>query len=114
MFESFPGRTKIKKKHDYLALVLQKVHSELLLMDDENIEIEHDGTCGRGVLPDGGSQEFTLQDPPIVASRGRPKSLRQKHPKENHVRIKRRCSICKQTGHMRTNCPLQRQQRCHI
>ena len=36
---------------------------------------------------------ITLQDPPYVPSRGRPKALRQKHPKEKQLTKMRKCSI---------------------
>ncbi|XP_028080761.1 protein FAR1-RELATED SEQUENCE 5-like [Camellia sinensis] len=107
---------KSEKKHDYLALALQKTHCELLAMDDDSNEIENDDNSVNEILLEGGKQvlsnlEFTLQDPLPVASKGRPKSLRQKHPKENHVGKKRKCSICKQTGHIRTSCHQQNQPR---
>ncbi|KAL7215344.1 hypothetical protein ACSBR1_027503 [Camellia fascicularis] len=107
---------KSQKKHDYLALALQKTHCELLAMDDDSNEIGNDDNSGNEILLEGGKQvlsnlEFTLQDPLTVASKGRPKSLRQKHPKENNVGKKRKCSICKQTGHIRTSCHQQNQPR---
>ncbi|KAL7183370.1 hypothetical protein ACSBR2_025720 [Camellia fascicularis] len=81
---------KAQKKHDYLTLALQKTHCELLAMVDDSNEIENDDNSGNEILLEGGKQvlsniEFTLQDPLPVASKGQPKSLRQKHPKENHV-----------------------------
>ena len=48
---------------------------------------------------------ITLRDPPHVPSKGRPKALRKKHPKEKQLMKKRKCSFCKETGHVRTNCP---------
>ncbi|KAK7856524.1 hypothetical protein CFP56_022627 [Quercus suber] len=48
---------------------------------------------------------ITLRDPPYVSSKGRPKVLRQKHPKEKQLMKRRKCSICKETDHVRTNCP---------
>jgi hypothetical protein len=54
---------------------------------------------------------FTLQDPLSVCCRRKPKSLRQKNPKENKEIKKRACSICKKTGHVRTSCPSQKQVR---
>ncbi|KAG5530054.1 hypothetical protein RHGRI_030424 [Rhododendron griersonianum] len=104
---------KSQKKHDHLALALQKLHCELLAMEeDDEIDIEDDLESSPPL--EGGTQllsniTFTLHDPPHVASRGRPKSLRQKHPKENHVGKKRKCSICKQPGHTRTTCHIQKQ-----
>ena len=54
---------------------------------------------------------FNLQDPLNVRCRGKPKSLRQKNPKENQEIKKRACSICRKTGHVKTNCPSQKQAR---
>jgi hypothetical protein len=54
---------------------------------------------------------FTLQDPVYVRCRGKQKSLRQKNPKENK---KRTYTICKQTRHVRTNCPSHKQARYSI
>jgi hypothetical protein len=64
-----------------------------------------DGDCDKDKSDDVGSVEgnmlssqvlsnltFTLQDPVHVRCRGKPKSLRQKNPKENK---KRTCTICK-------------------
>ena len=53
----------------------------------------------------------TLQDPIVVPCRGRPNSLRQKHPKEKQGTVTRTCSICKQICHVRSNCPSHRQTR---
>ncbi|XP_058211611.1 protein FAR1-RELATED SEQUENCE 5-like [Rhododendron vialii] len=104
---------KSQKKHDHLAIALQKLHCELRAMeDDDEIDIEDDLESSPPL--EGGTEllsniTFTLHDPPHVASRGRPKSLRQKHPKENHMGKKRKCSICKQPGHTRTTCHIQKQ-----
>lgn len=48
---------------------------------------------------------ITLRDPPHVPLKGRPKALRKKHPKEKQLMKRRKCSICKEPGHVRTNCP---------
>ncbi|KAL6977915.1 hypothetical protein U1Q18_026701 [Sarracenia purpurea var. burkii] len=47
---------KSQKKHDYFALVLRKVHSELLAMDNVNNEIENEDYLGNGVPLEGGRQ----------------------------------------------------------
>ena len=47
---------------------------------------------------------IALRDPPHVPSKGRPKALRQKHPREKQLTKKRKCSICKEKGHVRSNC----------
>ena len=48
---------------------------------------------------------IALRDPPHVLSKGRTKALRQKHLREKQLTKKRKCSICKETGHVRSNCP---------
>ncbi|KAG6699806.1 hypothetical protein I3842_08G081800 [Carya illinoinensis] len=95
-------------KHNHLTVALEKVHKELLEMED-NVE------CSRACEPtkddhNMGSQVIsnfsqTVQDPPRVPTKGRPKSLRAKNPKETHATKKRHCSICKNEGHAKNNCP---------
>ncbi|KAF5463610.1 hypothetical protein F2P56_013769 [Juglans regia] len=108
--------TKSRKKLNHLSLALDKVHNELLLMeDDDNIE-ESVGPVGRESTYESISQRSqvvsnfsqTIQDPPRVPTKGRPKSLRAKNPKEMQPTKKRRCSVCKNEGHARNNCPLVR------
>ncbi|KAG2690939.1 hypothetical protein I3760_09G214000 [Carya illinoinensis] len=45
------------------------------------------------------------KDPPRVSTKGQPKSLRSKNPKETQITKKRCCSICKNEGHSKNNCP---------
>ncbi|KAG2666757.1 hypothetical protein I3760_15G079000 [Carya illinoinensis] len=95
-------------KHNHLTVALEKVHKELLEMKD-NVE------CSRACEPtkddhNMGSQVIsnfsqTVQDPPRVPTKRRPKSLRAKNPKETHATKKRHCSICKNEGHAKNNCP---------
>ncbi|CAK9141962.1 unnamed protein product [Ilex paraguariensis] len=91
-FKVFGEGQKSQTKHNYLTLALRKVHSELLVMDEESDENENEneGDLGSTTPLEGGSQilsniEFNLQDPPHVISWGRPKSLGQKHLKENNM-----------------------------
>ncbi|KAG2714830.1 hypothetical protein I3760_03G046300 [Carya illinoinensis] len=96
------------EKHNYLTLALEKVHKELLDMED-NVE------CSRACEPTNddhnmGSQVIsnfsqTVQDPPRVPTKGRSKSLRAKNLKETHATKKKHCSICKNEGHAKNNCP---------
>ncbi|KAH7850185.1 hypothetical protein Vadar_028975 [Vaccinium darrowii] len=68
---------KSQKKHDHLTLALQKVHRELLDMDEEDEdvdEIDIDGDLGSESLYKGGAQllsniTFTLHDPPWLLQR---------------------------------------------
>ncbi|KAG6700022.1 hypothetical protein I3842_08G090500 [Carya illinoinensis] len=48
----------------------------------------------------------TIQNPQHVPTKGRPKSLRAKNPKETQSVKKRHYSICKIEGHTKNNCPL--------
>lgn len=101
---------KSQRKYDYLAIALRKVHSEVLELDDKGDEtqIHGDSTTKEQYgnndpsLPTTG---ITLLDPLHVSSKGRPKSIRHKHPLETQSGKKRECSICKQIGHIKTNCP---------
>ncbi|XP_042941362.1 protein FAR1-RELATED SEQUENCE 5-like [Carya illinoinensis] len=76
--------SKSPRKLNHLSLALEKVTKELELMD------------------------LTLQDPPQVPTKGRPKSVRAKNPKETQPTKKMRCGICKMEGHARNNCPSMR------
>ena len=104
------------KKYEHLSLALRKVRGELLAMRDEcddntnmsELESFDNIISNSQVLS---SLPVALQDPPHVLSKGRPKSLRQKHPKENQPMKKRKCSICKKTGHVRSNCPSHKKSR---
>ncbi|XP_042969178.1 protein FAR1-RELATED SEQUENCE 5-like [Carya illinoinensis] len=94
------------KKHNHLTVALEKVYKELLEMED-NVE------CSRAREPTNddhnmGSQVIsnfsqTVQDPPRVPTKGRPKSLRVKNSKETHVMKKRHYNICKNEGHAKNN-----------
>uniref|UniRef100_A0A7N2R804 CCHC-type domain-containing protein n=1 Tax=Quercus lobata TaxID=97700 RepID=A0A7N2R804_QUELO len=91
------------KKYEHLDLALQKVHVELLAMHDIDDLVSSDNTILNSQVLS--NLPGALQDPPYVLSKGRPKSLRQKNPKENQPTKKRKCSICKETGHVRRTCP---------
>lgn len=52
-----------------------------------------------------------LKDPLHVPNKRRPKSLRQKNPKENHLKKQKKCSVCKTPGHTKTRCPVSNQER---
>ncbi|KAG6703898.1 hypothetical protein I3842_07G108600 [Carya illinoinensis] len=99
------------QKCQHLSLALDKVHKELLSMEqvegEKNLEDENmslnDSQMFKSQVVSNFSQ--VLQDPPRVATKGRPKSLRAKNPKETQTAKKRRCSICKIEGHAKNNCP---------
>ncbi|KAF5452610.1 hypothetical protein F2P56_027586 [Juglans regia] len=95
------------EKHNHFTLALEKVHKEMLAMD-EHVECSrvvpvNDDQIVRSQVVSNFSQ--TVQDPPRVPTKGRPKSLRAKNPKETQITKKRRCSICKNEGHVKNNCP---------
>ncbi|XP_030958796.1 protein FAR1-RELATED SEQUENCE 5-like [Quercus lobata] len=89
-----------EKQYKHLGQTLRKVHEELLAMQDvhdvDDLESPDNTTLNNQVLS---NLPITLRDPPHVPSKGRPKALRQKHPKEKQLMKKRKCSICKETGH---------------
>ena len=95
-----------EKKYKHLEQTLQKVHEELLAMQDvcdvDDLGNLDNTTLNNQVLS---NLPIVLRDPPHVPPKGRPKALRQKHPREKQLTKKRKCSICKETGHMRSNCP---------
>ncbi|EYU26870.1 hypothetical protein MIMGU_mgv1a025010mg [Erythranthe guttata] len=105
---------KSQRKHDYLALALRTTHSELLDLDDESNETRIHGGSAIEKQPQHSGQQLsnmpvTLLDPAHVSSKGRSKSLRLKHLMESQSGKKRKCSICKQTGHIKTSCSLHKQ-----
>ena len=94
----------------HLSVALEKVHKELLLMEGAADKDKEDGEMSRNDSPMFRSQVMsnfsqTIQDPQRQATKGRPKSMRAKNPKETPSLTKRRCSICKFQGHTKTNCP---------
>ncbi|KAK1592284.1 hypothetical protein Q3G72_022357 [Acer saccharum] len=96
------------EKHNHFTLALEKVHKELLTMED-HVECSQrgEGTNDDQILRSQVVSNFsqTVQDPSRVSMKGRPKSLRTKNPKESQPTKKRRCTICKNEGHTRNNCP---------
>ncbi|KAK0607676.1 hypothetical protein LWI29_018492 [Acer saccharum] len=96
------------EKHNHFTLALEKVHKELLVMED-HVECSQKGerTNDDQILRSQVVSNFSqmVQDPSRVLTKGRPKSLRAKNPKESQPTKKRRCTICKNEGHTRNNCP---------
>ncbi|KAK0586037.1 hypothetical protein LWI29_038466 [Acer saccharum] len=102
-----------QEKHNHLTHALQKVHKELLALEDhvetqETHYSERGETCNddqilRSQVVSNFSQ--TVQDLPWVPTKGRPKSLTSKNPKETQTIKKRCCSICKNEGHAKNNYP---------
>ncbi|KAG6670508.1 hypothetical protein I3843_Q059700 [Carya illinoinensis] len=92
-------------KMDHLSLALDKVHKELLLMgnvEEQNFEV---GDMSRNDSPMLRSQVIsnfsqTIQDPQRLPTKGRPKSLRAKNPRETQSVKKRRCSIFQELNYL--------------
>ena len=97
--------SQLEKKYKHLEQTLQKVHEELLGMQDV-CDVDDSGSPNNTTLNNQilSNLPIALRDPPHVPSKGRPKALRQKHPREKQLMKKRKCSICKETGHVRSNC----------
>ncbi|KAG2681169.1 hypothetical protein I3760_06G050300 [Carya illinoinensis] len=97
-------------KMNHLSLALDKVHKELLSMEDIGEQNLEAGDMSRVDSPMIRSQVISnfsgiLLDPQRVPTKGRPKSMRSKNPRETQSVKKRRCGICKVEGHTRNNCP---------
>ncbi|KAK1564838.1 hypothetical protein Q3G72_012661 [Acer saccharum] len=99
------------EKHNHFTLALEKVHKELLAMED-HVECSQrgEGTNNDQILRSQVVSNFsqTVQDPSRVPTKGRPKSLRANNLKESQPIKKRHCTICKNEGHTRNNSPLVR------
>lgn len=75
-----------KRKYEHLGIGLQKLHHELLIMDDDSDKDINDADKGSAedlVLNNQilSNLTFTLQDPLHVRCKGKPKSVRQKKSK---------------------------------
>ncbi|OMO81532.1 hypothetical protein CCACVL1_12374 [Corchorus capsularis] len=102
--------SKSRRKYEHLSHSLQRIHEEILAISDENeenLEASVPTPNFEATNLDESNIVMTLQDPLHVRSRGRPKSLRAKNPKENQSKpsgIKRKCTMCKAEGHNKTTC----------
>jgi hypothetical protein len=67
-------------------------------MDDNCDKDIEDGDVGSFEGLGLSNNTVTLQNPLHVPCKGRPKALRQKHPKEKQGAVPRTSSICKQIG----------------
>ncbi|XP_042988834.1 protein FAR1-RELATED SEQUENCE 5-like [Carya illinoinensis] len=97
-------------KMNQLSLALDKVHKELLSMEnigEQNLEAGDMSCVDSPMIKSQVISNFfqILQDPQRMPTKGRPKSLRSKNLRETQSVKKRRCGICKVEGHTRNNCP---------
>ncbi|KAL3510279.1 hypothetical protein ACH5RR_029680 [Cinchona calisaya] len=126
-----------REKYNHLKRVIKNIRMEFLTMDD-NIENEVESDLPRIIATENDSLTnipisknvgltrtlirgnndqvepnvgFILQDPVHVISRGRPKSLRQKNPKECLPGKRRTCGSCQELGYNRNGCPTKKQKR---
>jgi hypothetical protein len=115
-YEVVKVRCQSKRKYEHLGIGLQKLHHELLTINDDSDKDINDGdeestedlVLNNQVLS---NLTFTLQDPLHVRCKGKPKSVRQKSSKEKQAMKKMACTIYKKTGHVKTNCPSHKQTR---
>ncbi|XVF54394.1 hypothetical protein PTKIN_Ptkin05aG0177400 [Pterospermum kingtungense] len=77
--------SKSHRKYEHLSAALQKVHEELLSMTEDENDCDLQSTIQSGNDKALTSMSPTIKDPLHVPRKGRPKSLRQKNPKENHL-----------------------------
>ena len=102
--------SKSKRKYEHLSHSLQRIHEEILAMDDEDGENPKASYLPPNYEANNLVQSnigISLQDPLHVRSKGRPKSLRAKNPKKSLSKqpgTKRKCSICKEEGHNKSSC----------
>ncbi|MCI06720.1 FAR1-related protein [Trifolium medium] len=60
------------------------------------------------------NQTINLCDPPLVASKGRPRTLRMKGSLELIKKGSYNCGYCKGKGHNKLKCPSLKNGRCDI
>ncbi|KAL6507704.1 hypothetical protein OROGR_023899 [Orobanche gracilis] len=98
-------RASRSKKHRDVAIQgLQKLIEALDLMEVEEAE-EELGDLITQVIPKVPDNVVTLLDPPVVATKGRPRSLRIKGSLELQKKGSTTCTLCKKKGHNKRKCP---------
>ncbi|XP_042979986.1 protein FAR1-RELATED SEQUENCE 5-like [Carya illinoinensis] len=83
------------EKYKHFIFALENIYKELLVMEEhveysQTVPINDDQILRSQVLSNFSQM---LQDPPQMPTKGRPKSLRLKNPKETQITKKRYCSI---------------------
>jgi hypothetical protein len=99
------------KHHDVAIQALRKVITELDLLDHEESSEEFVNSTFK-VMPDASNKEtINLLDPPLAASKGRPRTLRTKDSLELLKKGSFNCGYCKEKGHNRLTCTSLKQRR---
>ncbi|WJX62623.1 hypothetical protein P8452_47597 [Trifolium repens] len=102
------------KHHDVAIQALRKVITELDLLDHEESSEEFVNSTFK-VMPDASNKEtINLLDPPLAASKGRPRTLRTKDSLELLKKGSFNCGYCKEKGHNRLTCTSLKQRRFNI
>ncbi|KAK7287242.1 hypothetical protein RIF29_00404 [Crotalaria pallida] len=96
--------SRSEKHHDVAVEGLQKLIEELDRLEVEESNEEYVNSTNQ-VIPEVSNNVITLRDPPIVATKGCPRTLRMKGSLELHNKGSSTCSNCKQKGHKKPKCP---------
>ncbi|XP_058752209.1 protein FAR1-RELATED SEQUENCE 5-like [Vicia villosa] len=101
------------KHHDIAIQALQNVIVEL---DQLDLEESKEGLNNSNieVTSNLSNNNMTLRDPPVRATKGRPRTLRMKGSLELVKSVSSTCSYCKKKGHNKRKCPSLIQSRCNI
>ncbi|KAJ1384267.1 Zinc finger, PMZ-type [Sesbania bispinosa] len=105
--------SRSKKHHDVAIQGLEKLIGELDLLEVEESN-EEVGNLTSQVIPEVSNNALTLRDPPLVVTKGRPRTLRMKGNLELLKKGSSTCSYCRKKGHNKRRCPSLNQTRCHV
>ncbi|XP_058787209.1 protein FAR1-RELATED SEQUENCE 5-like isoform X2 [Vicia villosa] len=96
--------SRSQKHHDVTIQGFQKIIEELDLLDlkDSNEDL---GNSTSEVIPKAFCNEILVRDPPVAATKGRPRTLRMKGSLELRNKSASVCSYCKNKGHNKRKCP---------
>ncbi|XP_019429336.1 PREDICTED: protein FAR1-RELATED SEQUENCE 5-like [Lupinus angustifolius] len=105
--------SRSEKHHDIAIQGMQK-----LIADLDQLEVEESkedfGNLTNQIILKNSNNAITLCDPPIVATKGRPRTLQMKGSLELLKKGSFTCSNCKKKGHKKPKCPSLNQTRCNI
>jgi hypothetical protein len=97
--------SRSKKHHDIAIQALRKAITELDLLDVEESTEEFVNSTFEVMPNASNNQTINLCDPPLVASKGRPCTLRTKSSLELLKKGSYNCGYCKGKGHNKLKCP---------